>query len=718
MKRARVGSVDGTGGMGASAVSELEVASPNLSYIERRVEHLDSSRRFSLMERKPAVHVQEVSISRVDDEAIPDEYAYVAQSLQDFMAIREKYTKIPGEFKELETAPEQEMNEMYDSDTKYSPFADLAIEPASEHLCQMKDGVVHVYANAQDLIVNKLCFDFPDANQHFKDLNRLNHLIADGPAKTFCDRRLRLLEARHNLHLLLNDNAEMQAQKSVPHRDFYNVRKVDTHIHLASSMNQKHLLRFIKRKVRNEPDTKVIEQNGKAMTLGEVFSSLNLSTYDLSVDTLDMHADKSLFHRFDKFNLKYNPAGQSHLREIFLKTDNYIKGRYFAELIKEVFADLQASKYQFSEPRVSIYGRSMKEWEKLADWVVNNEVYSPNARWMVQIPRLYNLHKKISPEVDNFQDMLNNIFVPLFEATRNPAAYPNLHKFLSILDGFDCVDDESKIEKRFHKIFPLPKDWDTTVNPPYSYYIYYFHANLFVLNQFRVSKGYNAFQFRPHCGEAGDMEHLCSAYLAANGIAHGLNLRRSPVLQYLYYMSQIGVAMSPLSNNSLFLDYHKNPCPTYFARGLNISISTDDPLQFHFTREPLMEEYSIGAQVWKLTNCDLCELARNSVLQSGFSHKEKSTWLGTKYMREGPEGNDIRKTNVPDIRLKFRYDNMQDEIKFIQRCIDHKNEKSKAPPSPLVSDANKKRPPAASTLTNMAPLPRSRAAAGGSKKKK
>jgi hypothetical protein len=36
------------------------------------------------------------------------------------------------------------------------------------------------------------------------------------------------------------------------------------------------------------------------------------------------------------FNLKYNPAGQSRLREIFLKSDNYINGRYLAELTKEV----------------------------------------------------------------------------------------------------------------------------------------------------------------------------------------------------------------------------------------------------------------------------------------------------------------------------------------------------------------------------------------------
>lgn len=38
-------------------------------------------------------------------------------------------------------------------------------------------------------------------------------------------------------------------------------------------------------------------------------------------------------------------------------------------------------------------------------------------------------------------------------------------------------------------------------------------------------------------------------------------------------------------------------------------------------QEPLMEEYSIAAQVWKLSSCDMCELARNSVLMSGFSHK-------------------------------------------------------------------------------------------------
>lgn len=43
---------------------------------------------------------------------------------------------------------------------------------------------------------------------------------------------------------------------------------------------------------------------------------------------------RQTFHRFDKFNSKYNPVGASELREIYLKSDNYINGEYFARIIK------------------------------------------------------------------------------------------------------------------------------------------------------------------------------------------------------------------------------------------------------------------------------------------------------------------------------------------------------------------------------------------------
>lgn len=151
------------------------------------------------------------------------------------------------------------------------------------------------------------------------------------------------------------------------------------------------------------------------------------------------------------------------------------------------------------------------------------------------------------------------------------------------------------------------------------------------------------FVLRPHCGEAGDPDHLSSAFLTAHSISHGILLRKVPALQYLFYLKQIGLAMSPLSNNALFLTYERNPFKDFFRVGLNVSLSTDDPLQFHFTQSHLLEEYSCAAQIYKLTPADMCELARNSVLQSGWEMAVKKHWIGHKWYLPGAAGNDIHK---------------------------------------------------------------------------
>ncbi|KAK9668483.1 hypothetical protein RND81_13G063800 [Saponaria officinalis] len=565
--------------------------------------------------------------------------------LQECLELRESYV-----FREAIAPWEKEI--ISDPSTpkpNLNPFQ-YASEKKSDHIFQMEDGVVQVYASKSS---KEKLFPVADATTFFTDLHHILRVIAAGNIRTLCHHRLNLLEQKFNLHLMLNADREFLAQKSAPHRDFYNVRKVDTHVHHSACMNQKHLLRFIKSKLRKEPDEVVIFRDGTYLTLKEVFESLDLTGYDLNVDLLDVHADKSTFHRFDKFNLKYNPCGQSRLREIFLKQDNLIQGRFLGELTKQVFSDLEASKYQMAEYRISIYGRKQSEWDQLASWIVNNDLYSENVVWLIQIPRLYNIYKEMGI-VTSFQNLLDNIFLPLFEVTVDPDSHPHLHMFLKQVVGLDLVDDESKPERRPTKHMPTPEQWTNIFNPAYSYYVYYCYANLYTLNKLRESKGMTTIKFRPHCGEAGDVDHLAAAFLTCHNIAHGINLRKSPVLQYLYYLAQIGLAMSPLSNNSLFLDYHRNPFPVFFLRGLNVSLSTDDPLQIHLTKEPLVEEYSIAASVWKLSSCDLCEIARNSVLQSGFSHALKTHWIGQQYYKRGPEGNDIHKTNVPHIRVEFR----------------------------------------------------------------
>lgn len=343
-----------------------------------------------------------------------------------------------------------------------------------------------------------------------------------------------------------------------------------------------------------------------------------------------------------------------------------INGRYLAELTKEVISDLESSKYQFCEWRISIYGRSLDEWDKLASWVVDNKLFSNNIRWLIQIPRLFDIYKS-SGLMANFEQVIINVFQPLFEVTKDPSSHPKLFVFLQRVIGFDSVDDESKPERRLFRKFPPPKAWNTKQNPPYSYWIYYLFANISSLNVWRKQRGFNTFVLRPHCGEAGETDHLAAAVLCCHSISHGILLRKVPLLQYIFYLEQIGIAMSPLSNNALFLAYERNPFLQYFRRGLNVSLSTDDPLQIAFTKEPLIEEYSVAAQIYKLNAVDMCELAKNSVKQSGFEHSTKQRWLGPDYYLPGVAGNNVAKTNVPNIREAFRHETLLQELSMIDR---------------------------------------------------
>ncbi|KER23876.1 hypothetical protein T265_14540, partial [Opisthorchis viverrini] len=323
---------------------------------------------------------------------------------------------------------------------------------------KFQKGIMQVITPTGKSIGNDWKFVVPSVEAYLDDFDTIRTFVANGPLKSFCFGRLTYLSSKFGLHSLLNSSKESMEQKPVSKRDFYNVRKVDTHIHAASCMTQKHLLRFIKKTIHTKGDVLVCEdeKSGKLITLKQVclltflvisrtfhdimfgltFSSVHsscilcstlsipsrhatgkkhkrrdtarlpkprqrhsrctdqvgISAHDMTIDNLDVHADRNIFHRFDKFNAKYNPIGQSQLREVFLKTDNYMKGTLFAQILKEVFSDLAESKYQNIEPRLSIYGRSIDEWDNLAKWAITCEVYSENVRWLIQIPRLFDVY--------------------------------------------------------------------------------------------------------------------------------------------------------------------------------------------------------------------------------------------------------------------------------------------------------------------------------------
>lgn len=57
----------------------------------------------------------------------------------------------------------------------------------------------------------------------------------------------------------------------------------------------------------------------------------------------------------------------------------------------------------------AIVFRNKDEWDKLAKWIVKNELFSDNVRWLIQIPRLYDIFKK-SGGVESFEDVIRSAF--------------------------------------------------------------------------------------------------------------------------------------------------------------------------------------------------------------------------------------------------------------------------------------------------------------------
>uniref|UniRef100_A0A1I8F8E9 A_deaminase domain-containing protein n=1 Tax=Macrostomum lignano TaxID=282301 RepID=A0A1I8F8E9_9PLAT len=352
-----------------------------------------------------------------------------------------------------------------------------------------------------------------------------------------------------------------------------------------------------------------VDKSAPAVVIKEIFEAIEIHAYDLNIDMLDVARRQAHVSALST-NSTLNTIRWAEItfERCFLKVTNILAADSFAQLLREGDAGSAHSTYQNAELRLSIYGRSSNEWHRLASWAHEHRMldFGDNVRWIIQVPRLFDVYPKAWTAGDNFQTFLDNLF-----------RSPQLASFLQSVVAFDS-------SVVFDRDSPEPADWtDADRNPPYAYYyLYYMYANLVPLNALRKARGIQPITLRPHCGEAGPVHHLATAFLLAVIILiTALLLRKAPVLQYLYYLAQLAALCVTLK--------HRRPADVPLHQGA------------------LMEEYSIAAQVWKLSNTDMCELARNSVLMSGFPHDVKQRWLGSGYQLEGVPGNDIRHTNLP-----------------------------------------------------------------------
>jgi AMP deaminase len=192
-------------------------------------------------------------------------------------------------------------------------------------------------------------------------------------------------------------------------------------------------------------------------------NSLPSTVAELTEADLTLAAEAT-FERFDRFDDLYKPAGSAALRTLLLKHVNGqcrrnrrtgvcepTPGHYYAELLRNHMARLPPG--EVKEMRISIKGADPREWEVLADWVVGERLFFPNLRWVVQVPRNYREFREDKLEAAraatrqpraqailavpaerplfSYEDLLRNIFEPLFAVTLDPAADPTLHALLT-----------------------------------------------------------------------------------------------------------------------------------------------------------------------------------------------------------------------------------------------------------------------------------------------
>ena len=151
-------------------------------------------------------------------------------------------------------------------------------------------------------------------------------------------------------------------------------------------------------------------------------------------------------------------------------------------------------------------------------------------------------------------------------------------------------------------------------------------------------KNKNLFKFKPHSGELGYSHHLLTSFLLSDSICHGTNLidlnaskqknpidilkkNKNNVLLMLYCKTRFGCAFSPISNHYLSRSFNLSHLDILFKCGLNFSLTTDDPLMFHLSDNPLLEEYINSKNIYNFRLTDLLELINNSY-QISSNHTE------------------------------------------------------------------------------------------------
>lgn len=132
-----------------------------------------------------------------------------------------------------------------------------------------------------------------------------------------------------------------------------------------------------------------------------------------------------------------------------------------------------------------------------------------------------------------------------------------------------------------------------------------------------------------HAGEAAGAESVRQAVLGlgAERIGHGIRSVEDPEVLDLLAERGIPLEVCPTSNvhTSTVPDYASHPLPALLARGLAVTLNTDDP---SISGIDLAHEYRIAREELGLSEEDLRKMQENAVAAAFLSQEERDDLLG------------------------------------------------------------------------------------------
>ncbi len=153
-----------------------------------------------------------------------------------------------------------------------------------------------------------------------------------------------------------------------------------------------------------------------------------------------------------------------------------------------------------------------------------------------------------------------------------------------------------------------------------------YHVDQFLqLDQLEVEHGVELPLYL-HDGESNwaSNDNLYDAILlGTKRIGHGFNLFRYPSLIDRVIEKDICMEINPLSNQILgyIQDLRNHPASTYLRRGINCTISSDDPLIFDY--QGLSYDYWSIYMAWELDLAALKKLSQNGITYSALDEEDK-----------------------------------------------------------------------------------------------